>query len=129
MELVQEKIVPPTELPRISRPRLLKLLAKNMTCYGTTVLTGRAGTGKTLLAADFVRQAGRRVAWYKIEAPDADPQSFLRYLTASIAAQCPAFATSAQELLRWPTDAAAVQELAKRLRLSLGTMRTAFIGA
>jgi LuxR family transcriptional regulator, maltose regulon positive regulatory protein len=112
MELIQEKIVPPVEFPRVSRRRLLRLLAENLTCYGATVLSGRAGTGKTLLATDFARRCGRRVAWYKVEAPDTDPRSFLKYLAASVAVQYPGFDKAIPELAAWPTDLANLPGLA-----------------
>jgi LuxR family maltose regulon positive regulatory protein len=50
----------------------------------STIISGRAGTGKTSLALDFARQCGRPVAWYKIDAPDADPQVFFNYLVRSV---------------------------------------------
>jgi LuxR family transcriptional regulator, maltose regulon positive regulatory protein len=112
MELIQEKIIVPAEFPRVSRKRLLKLLAENLTCFGATVVSGRAGTGKTLLAADFARRCGRRVAWYKVEAPDANPRSFLRYLTASVSVPYPGFATALPKLENWTLDAANLPELA-----------------
>jgi LuxR family transcriptional regulator, maltose regulon positive regulatory protein len=111
MELIVEKIVSPLELPRVSRKRLLKLLAQNLTCFGATVLSGRAGTGKTLLATDFARHCRRRVAWYKVEAPDADPRSFVRYLAASINIQYPGFAKSIPELETGPFDEANLPNL------------------
>ena len=70
--LIQEKIAVPDAFPRVSRMRLLKLLAENVVCCNATIVNGRAGTGKTTLAADFARQAGRAVAWYKVDAADSD---------------------------------------------------------
>ncbi len=89
MELVREKITTPTDLPPVARRRLLDRLAENLPCYGATIIAGRAGTGKTVLAAEFARRCGRRVAWYKVDAPDADLNLFLHYLVASIAAPYP----------------------------------------
>lgn len=91
MELILEKMVPPPGSPRISRRRLLNLLDESLYCYDATVIHGRAGTGKTLLSADFARRCGRRVAWYKVDAPEVDLGSFLRYLVSSVAGQSPAF--------------------------------------
>lgn len=89
MELIREKINTPTELPSMVRWRLLNGLAEHLPYYGATIITGRAGTGKTVLAAEFARLCGRRVAWYKVGAPDADLNLFLHYLVESIAAQYP----------------------------------------
>ena len=89
MELVREKLTTPTDLPPVARRRLLDRLAEDLPCYGATVLTGRAGTGKTVLAAAFARTCGRRVAWYKVDALDADLNLFLHYLVASVTRTCP----------------------------------------
>jgi LuxR family transcriptional regulator, maltose regulon positive regulatory protein len=91
MELIREKITTPTDLPPVARRRLLDRLAEHLPCYGATVITGCAGTGKTVLAAEFAQHYGRRVAWYKVDAPEADLKLFLHYLVASIALPCPGF--------------------------------------
>ncbi len=83
-ELVVEKMTAPSESPRISRPRLLVLLEKSLATCTSTVLSGRAGTGKTSLALDLARNCGREVAWYKVDAPEVDLQSFFQYLITSI---------------------------------------------
>jgi LuxR family maltose regulon positive regulatory protein len=89
MELVREKIITPTELSPVVRQRLLERLTKHLHCYGATIIAGRAGTGKTVLAAEFARRCGRRVAWYKADAPEAELKLFLHYLVASVAAPYP----------------------------------------
>ena len=88
-QLINEKIVVPDELPRVSRSRLLRLLEKNLASYNATIINGRAGTGKTTLAADFACNAGRRVSWYKVDAADSDPRVFYEYLLASVKLQRP----------------------------------------
>jgi LuxR family maltose regulon positive regulatory protein len=90
-KLINDKIAPPTRLPRVSRSRLLSTLEGSMDAGTSTIISGRAGAGKTLLASDFARQCGRPVAWYKIDAPDADPQIFFNYLVRSIQACRPTF--------------------------------------
>jgi ATP/maltotriose-dependent transcriptional regulator MalT len=87
--LIDEKIVVPDEWPRVSRPRLLKLLQENLTSYNATIINGRAGSGKTLLATDFVRHARRAVSWYKVDAVDSDFRVFYEYLLASVRLQRP----------------------------------------
>ena len=87
--LIDEKIVVPDELPRVSRPRLLKLLQENLKSYNATIINGRAGTGKTILATDFVQHARRAVSWYKVDAVDSDFQVFYEYLLASVRLQRP----------------------------------------
>ncbi len=91
---IHEKIAIPAATPRTSRLRLLKLLRENLVSTNATVVNGRAGTGKTALAADFARHAGRAVAWYKVDASDGDLRVFLEYLLASIRLQRPSIDTA-----------------------------------
>ena len=86
-QLVQRKIVAPEASPRVSRWRLLKLLEANLASYNATIVNGRAGTGKTALAADFARHAGRPVSWYKVDAADSDLRVFCEYLAATVKRQ------------------------------------------
>jgi LuxR family maltose regulon positive regulatory protein len=90
-ELITEKIIQPRRLPRVSRARLIDMLERSLTAGSSTIISGRAGSGKTALALDFANQCGRPVAWYKVDAPDADPRIFFRYLIRSIQARRPGF--------------------------------------
>jgi LuxR family maltose regulon positive regulatory protein len=67
------------------------MLEKSMAAGSSTIISGRAGSGKTALALDFANQCGRPVAWYKVDAPDADPRIFFRYLIRSIQSRRPGF--------------------------------------
>jgi LuxR family maltose regulon positive regulatory protein len=113
-ELITEKITQPDSLPRVSRARLLSMLEQSMAAGGSTVISGRAGSGKTTLAVDFANRCGRSVAWYKVDAPDADPKLFFRYLIRSIQEQRPGFGmkslmslveTAEIDLIHWVTEA------------------------
>jgi LuxR family maltose regulon positive regulatory protein len=95
MQLILDKIKLPSELPRISRPRLLSELRVSLNSCTSTIINGRAGTGKTLLATDFALRCGRRVAWYKVDASDNDRRVFFQYLTEGVKAQRPGFAADA----------------------------------
>ena len=90
-ELITEKITQPHRLPRVSRARLINMLEKSMSAGSSTIISGRAGAGKTALAVDFAHQCGRAVAWYKVDAPDADPGIFFHYLIRSIQTRRPGF--------------------------------------
>lgn len=92
MQLILDKIKIPNDLPRTLRPRLLNELRQSVASCTSTIINGRAGTGKTLLAADFALTCGRRVAWYKVDAPDSDWRLFFQYLAESVRAQRPGFA-------------------------------------
>jgi LuxR family maltose regulon positive regulatory protein len=95
MQLILDKIKSPTELPRITRPRLLTELRVALNSCTSTIINGRAGTGKTLLAADFAASCGRHIAWYKVDASDSDRRVFFEYLVESVRAQRPKFAGEA----------------------------------
>lgn len=83
IHLFAEKLRVPEFKKNISRPRLVELLAKSSVQFGATLICGRAGTGKTALAADFARRY-KRVAWFSVEAAESDWNIFSRYLTAGI---------------------------------------------
>ena len=113
MTLILDKINVPHELPRLSRPRLLGELEDSIACCTSSIICGRAGMGKTLLAADFAQRAGRRVAWYKVDAADADLRVFMQYLVATVRAQHPGFGRKTLALLpalRTPAEAALLAE-------------------
>jgi LuxR family maltose regulon positive regulatory protein len=95
MHLIREKLAAPPLPPFVTRPRLLGALDESIHSRTSTILSGRTGTGKTVLAADFANRCGRRVAWYKVDASDVDPRLFFRYLFASMADQRPAFDSDA----------------------------------
>ncbi|HEY0349973.1 MAG TPA: hypothetical protein VGC60_17640, partial [Pyrinomonadaceae bacterium] len=86
---IHEKIATPNVAPRTSRPRLLKLLTDNLNSANATIINGRAGSGKSVLATDFARHVGRAVAWYKVEAADNDLRVFCEYLAAAVRRQRP----------------------------------------
>jgi ATP/maltotriose-dependent transcriptional regulator MalT len=96
-QVIPEKITAPPELPRVSRWRLLRTLGESMEGCNSTIVAGRAGTGKTMLANDFARRSGRSVAWYKLDAPDSGLSVFLRHLCASLAKARPGFGAQTLE--------------------------------
>src|SRR2546426_9288936 len=91
MELILEKTTIPSQIPRLARPRLLAKLRSSLESCTSTVISGRAGAGKTALATDFARICGRSVAWYKVDAADLELRVFFEYLVASIRQQRPGF--------------------------------------
>ena len=99
VELIAEKIAVPRLTDPVYRPRLSVLLRNSMRSGTSTILSGRAGTGKTALAWDFARTCGRRVAWYKVDAPEAELRVFFQYLTASIRKQRPNFGATFMNLV------------------------------
>jgi LuxR family maltose regulon positive regulatory protein len=95
MPLILEKITTPAQLPSISRQRLLSMLQNNLESCVSTVISGRAGAGKTTLAVDFARICSRPVAWYKVDAADVELSIFFEYLIACIRRHIPKFDDSA----------------------------------
>jgi LuxR family maltose regulon positive regulatory protein len=107
-QVIADKITPPAAAPRLSRERLLGQLGASLENCNSTIIQGRAGTGKTLLAADFARRSGRRVAWFKLDAPDSDLSAFIRYLCAAIATTRPGFGARTLAALREQADVPAL---------------------
>ncbi|HEX8293997.1 MAG TPA: AAA family ATPase, partial [Pyrinomonadaceae bacterium] len=91
MQVIHDKITAPRQNPRVSRPRLLGTLGEGLDSCTSTVVTGRAGAGKTMLAKDFARGCGRRAAWYTVEASDGELPVFFRYLVESVGRLRPGF--------------------------------------
>jgi LuxR family maltose regulon positive regulatory protein len=91
MKLILDKITAPDELPTITRTRLLHVLQESLATCTSTVINGRAGTGKTRLATDFAHRCGRKLAWYKVDAADSDLRIFFQYLVESVRRQRPSF--------------------------------------
>jgi LuxR family transcriptional regulator, maltose regulon positive regulatory protein len=91
MKIIPSKIMIPTEIPRVCRQGLLDMLRENLKSCHATVINGRAGTGKTMLAVDFARRHEGGAAWYKVDAPDISLPVFMEYLVASVARVRPGF--------------------------------------
>jgi LuxR family maltose regulon positive regulatory protein len=118
MDLIRSKTSVPSESPLVSRRRLLEMLQESLDCCNSTIIAGRAGTGKTILAADFARYCGRRVAWYKVDAPDADLWIFLDYFVKSLVRARPAFGGESLMRAIWASP-----------RVNLSTLAEAFVDA
>jgi ATP/maltotriose-dependent transcriptional regulator MalT len=73
--IIEEKLRLPAVGSIVSRKRLLELLDKSIEQYGATLVSGRAGTGKTTLAAEFALTQ-KKALWYTIEPADADWREF-----------------------------------------------------
>ena len=91
MQLILDKIIV-TDVPaNLARARLINMLHSSQNSCTSTVINGRAGTGKTTLAASFARKCGRRAAWYKVDAADSELKIFFHYLIESVRGQRPDF--------------------------------------
>lgn len=113
MQLIQDKTTQPLDPPTLTRRRLHVKLGESLACCTSTVIQGRAGSGKTRLAIDFARHCRRHIAWYTIDASDNDLRVFVRYLTASIGAQLPAFGALALDAQLASTEMICARRIAE----------------
>lgn len=118
MQLIVDKISRPLQTP-VVRTRLRTMLGRSLASGTCTLIRGRAGTGKTTLAADFAGACDRRVAWYKVDAPDAELSVFFDYLAASIGQQRPSFNEHAVRSLATGVKSAEILLLSERLVFEL----------
>ncbi len=82
VHLFAEKLRVPRFDDQVVRPRLNQLLLKSSRQFGATLLLGRAGTGKTALAAEFAKRY-KKVAWFSIDSADKSWNVFSKYFAAS----------------------------------------------
>jgi ATP/maltotriose-dependent transcriptional regulator MalT len=83
LPLIEAKLRLPKAKKGVARTRLLELLDRSVRNHCATLLVGRAGSGKTRLAADFTRRIAG-AGWYSIDAGDSDWSVFSRYFQAMI---------------------------------------------
>lgn len=110
---LRTKLLPPRPASELlSRPRLSERLSANLS-NPITQVTANAGSGKTTLVADFLRNQNRQFVWYQLDHTDADPFVFLGYLTFGIQQVVPRFGQAmfsylqevAGELAKYPERA------------------------
>jgi len=93
--ILWEKLcVPLANKSLIDRPRLDEMLERSLSQFGATLISGRAGTGKSALAGSFAN-ARRNAAWYSLESSDLDWKTFSRHFSA-----CVLKSLSSEELLK-----------------------------
>ncbi len=109
VKLFADKIGAPAFDVPVERPRLIEHLEKSAAQFSATLITGRAGMGKTILAADFAAQHGSRTAWYKAESADAEWRVFSSYLLGSLNRCCPNF--NHDEFNAGETEVSAMSEI------------------
>ncbi len=81
--IVDDKLRVPDMSGLVRRPRLTSLLEKAKERAGITLMCGRSGTGKTVVAADLTSRYPNP-AWYSIDPADADWRTFAGYLAAAL---------------------------------------------
>ena len=83
VHVLAEKLRLPRSRGAVRRPRLDDLLRKSTEQFPATLISGRAGTGKTTLAATFARSYPN-VAWYSVESSDTDWNVFAHYFATCV---------------------------------------------
>ncbi len=99
---LRTKLLPPRPVSELlSRTRLTDRLKANMNSP-ITLIAADAGCGKTTLISDFIRQQERKFVWYQLDHTDADPFTFIGYITNGIKGIEPGFG---ETLLSYLNDA------------------------
>ena len=83
VHILNEKLEIPQCAGLIERPRLIEKLDRSLSQFAATLISGRAGTGKTSIAAAYARTR-KRTAWFTVESSDIDWNVFASYLAASV---------------------------------------------
>jgi ATP/maltotriose-dependent transcriptional regulator MalT/DNA-binding SARP family transcriptional activator len=111
---LRTKLLAPRAAPELLfRERLIERLHANLS-LPMTLVTANAGSGKTTLVADFLRQQERPYVWYQLDHTDSDPAVFVGYLAQGIQQRVPDFGETtfaylqANELAQQPERAADV---------------------
>ena len=82
--LLATKLHVPSRRPGfVPRPRLVGRLEEGL-ARGLVLVCAPAGSGKTVLLADWARHGGRPVAWLSLDVGDNDPARFWRHVVAAL---------------------------------------------
>jgi LuxR family maltose regulon positive regulatory protein len=85
----------------VPRPRLAVALGEGL-ARRLIPVCAPAGSGKTVMLADWARSAGRPVAWLSLDAADNDPVRFWRHVVAALDRARPGIAERVSPLLGPP---------------------------
>jgi LuxR family maltose regulon positive regulatory protein len=83
VHILNEKLEIPDCVGLVERPRLIEKLEKSLSRFAATLVSGRAGTGKTSIAASYARTR-KCAAWFTVESSDIYWNVFASYLAASV---------------------------------------------
>jgi LuxR family transcriptional regulator, maltose regulon positive regulatory protein len=83
VHILNEKLEIPHCVGLVERPRLIANLERSLSRFAATLVSGRAGTGKTSIAAAYARTR-KSAAWFTVESSDIDWNVFASYLATSV---------------------------------------------
>jgi LuxR family transcriptional regulator, maltose regulon positive regulatory protein len=75
---LRDKLEIPEQHNVVARPRIDGILKRSVQQFPATLISGRAGTGKTAIAASFA-SAYKNASWYSVESSDTEWPIFCRY--------------------------------------------------
>lgn len=88
IQTIAGKTEAPLYADAIARPRLRDFLSRSVSGFSATLVTGRAGSGKTTFVADFVK-GDSGVAWYTLDPGDSDCSVFQHYFWIALLGEKP----------------------------------------
>ena len=83
--LTTKLYIPPWRPNLVLRPRLMARLAEALRLrQRLTLVSAKAGSGKTTLVSEWLRQQEQPAAWLSLDTIDNDPRRFFSYLFAAL---------------------------------------------
>ena len=83
--LTTKLYVPPQRATLVPRPRLLARLGEALPArHFLTLVSAKAGSGKTTMVSEWLHQQERPVAWLSLDTNDNDPRRFFAYILAAL---------------------------------------------